>query len=1411
MIAVVAALMTGVAHAQTTKLIDPGTGAGDDIKNGGFESGNTGTYPNYTVVTDWFNSGGGTSVVAAGNDRERTGAYGGSVALTGVGASHPAVDTGHTIAAGDLLNLTFYHGRAEDWDAADTIGVVLYSTAGVIWSDTVTPSQNALTGNFDLFTANHIPVPLANIGETLFLRFESNASLNEYAAVDDITLTVSPIPEPASFALAITPAIAPATGFDLAWQSQAGKLYNLRTSTDLANPIAGWDLVAGDIVATPPTNVANVDPADPRRFYAVEKFDAPPPPPTEPVYISDWPSDRLSATQDWGGLGVDTAVKPPGNAAPLKLSIGGREYAHGLGAHANGHIMLRLDGKYETFEAEIGVQTQLNNIGSVVFCVLGDGAELFRSEVMRGGQQAKKIQVSVAGIRYLFLALEDAGDGITGDAGNWAEARLVLAATPWLRPLTPPAHNLASTALAFVSAPDPDHGEPLQMEADGSYRLDPGPDGKARIGLQWEEGLCPGQWVGLRLAGGTVLGEDTIRLRVQHEDWTWHELPDEPLTDGDLFLWLLSPGDANRTVKAIEWVMTAMEAVVVKNLYISGGPGSWQTATLRLEASDAEHPLVTIESSQGVLLDGQGGELPRCAWDTSVPLEIDVRYRAPKPVKDERTLLHFTHPAGGFSVAVEDVAAQGSVFIRHAGVLVTAGGEAVAVNDHSVLKQVREMPDQTLEQAMSKTHNPLQDRGPTMLSLACDNRKFTLDARGIIQGRLTPQFGVGGAAVEGNRHLDGGWLPIPSSDFTQGDGPVYRQRTCVAPMDDAPPALTASWVRQRAVCVVEWTVENRGSTDAETRLAVSFAVPQGRTASFLQVEGGIALAFGDELAAYFETADAGGLTLNFDGASLTLSGRLAAGGFARCYACLPAQTMAVTDCGTLSGGARWFERTTDYWAKVMAPAMQIDVPDALLANVIRASQVHCMLAARDEDDGRRVAAWIATHHYGALDSESQAVIRGMDMVGQQEFARRALDYWLHRYTPDGPMAKNYSIVGTGQNLWTLAEHYQRTDDRAWLEQAAPRLVAACRWIGRERSKSMVNDNIGRPVPEWGLMPPNTSADWTAVAYRFYNDALFHAGLSAASAALDDIQRPEAAELLTDASAYRQDIRRAYHWTQERSPVLPLPGGAWVRAYPALHGYFGLPEEYFPGVDVGRTWCYAVELGAHHLAVNGVLDPAAADVTEMLDHMEDVQFLRDGWHDYPADRNRQDVFNLGGFGKVQPYYARNVELYALRDDVKPFIRSYFNSLASLLDRGRLSLWEHFANTYAWNKTHETGWFLCQSRILFVQERGDELWLAPFVACNWLKDGLTVAVKQAPTRFGPVGYRIDSSADSDFIEATIEPPVRTSPGAIVIRLRHPDGKPIRSVTVNGEPHSDFSPAGEYVRLNPSADPIMVRADY
>ena len=125
--------------------------------------------------------------------------------------------------------------------------------------------------------------------------------------------------------------------------------------------------------------------------------------------------------------------------------------------------------------------------------------------------------------------------------------------------------------------------------------------------------------------------------------------------------------------------------------------------------------------------------------------------------------------------------------------------------------------------------------------------------------------------------------------------------------------------------------------------------------------------------------------------------------------------------------------------------------------------------------------------------------------------------------------------------------------------------------------------------------------------------------------------------------------------------------------------------------------------------------------------------------------------------------------------------------------------------------KTGWFLCQSRVMLVTEKGDELWLAPFVTNNWLRDGMRISVGQAPTRFGAVSYRIDSHAAQGFIEAAIDPPRRAPPKTIVLRLRHPEGKPIRSVTVDGRAHAQFDPQRETINVQPGPGRIHVVASY
>jgi hypothetical protein len=114
-------------------------------------------------------------------------------------------------------------------------------------------------------------------------------------------------------------------------------------------------------------------------------------------------------------------------------------------------------------------------------------------------------------------------------------------------------------------------------------------------------------------------------------------------------------------------------------------------------------------------------------------------------------------------------------------------------------------------------------------------------------------------------------------------------------------------------------------------------------------------------------------------------------------------------------------------------------------------------------------------------------------------------------------------------------------------------------------------------------------------------------------------------------------------------------------------------------------------------------------------------------------------------------------------------------------------------------------------MLLQERGDELWLAPFVTRNWLKHDMTIRCRGMPTNFGRAGYEIHSSADNGVIQAVIDPPSTLPPRRIVIRLRHPQEKPMKSVWVNGRIHENYEAEAETICLEPSGRQITIRVEY
>jgi hypothetical protein len=1170
-------------------------------------------------------------------------------------------------------------------------------------------------------------------------------------------------------------------------------------------------------------------------------------------YLSDSLFDRIvSVTQGWGELGVNTAVRPL-HAPAMKLRIKDKRYEHGLGHHAGGEIVVDLGGQFKTFHTDVGIQWQGGqNLASAIFQIYVDDKKVFDSGVVHESDPPRELTVSVEGAEELRLVAGDAGDGITCDCTNWANARLVrnpLASqragaagvdiAPFGRVVTWDPKATGGTKAGRVDefpAADLFPGRELLPAAGGTYAV-PKWGGVGSIGLQWDENRLLRQLV-LRFAdAAAVPPPEAVRLECWGGESTWQgawqPVNISPERDGANLVWSLGRRGLAGGIQKVRWVFPdASRSVFLKG--ISAFTRSrWETLDVRIESARPGPETAHIASYNGILLAPEASDLYRATWDRTRPLLLKVRYSVANRYKADRTVLRFVFPDTAFGVAVEDLRASDGVYVPHAGVFITRQPAVVTLDDYlkkissraTVLARVRRKPDQDFARAMAVVHNPVQDLGPVMLSLACDNRKFVVHRNGAVvfdehtradqapreipdQWQLVPQFGSG-KELPVARHLAGGWLPVPVT--AAAEGPVtYQQATCVAPIGKAPAGAPAWW-RERAVGVAEYLITNRGSGQTGVSLALDFAATGKRPLRMERVKEGVLAVSGDRLLAFLDTRPAAPLVVEVRPAGVALLGKLSAGGRAECRVYIPAWKVGPNGYAALAERTPGQPCVEAYWKSLLGPAIAIELPDPLLTNIIRASQVHCLLAARNEDHGARVSPWISSDRYGPLESEANSIIRGMDMTGHADFARRSLMFFIKRYNQAGFLTTGYTIVGTGEHLWTLGEHCQRTQDRAWMRSIAPAVARVCQWIVCQRAKTKRRDARGRKVPEYGLMPPGVTADWNRYAYRFFNDAQYCAGLESAARALAEVGHPAARALSADAGQYRDDLLRAYRWTQARSPVVPLDDGTWVPADAALLDCFGRVEDFHPGEDWNRSWACSVEIGSHHLAANRVLEPRSPEVSWMADYLEDVQFLRSGMGEYPEEKNRQDVFSFGGFAKVQPYYGRIAEVYALRDDVKPFVRSYFNAIGSLLSLENLSFWEHFHNTGGWNKTHETGWFLCQSRMMLVLERGDELWLAPMATNRWLQDGMRLSVRQAPTRFGKVSYAITSAAAAGYIEAVIEPAAHFSARRIVIRLRHPNGKPIRAVTVGGKPHDDFNPREETVTIASPAGPISVRAEY
>ncbi len=134
------------------------------------------------------------------------------------------------------------------------------------------------------------------------------------------------------------------------------------------------------------------------------------------------------------------------------FSIGGQSYENGVGTHSPSVVRIALDGRVQTFTAQVGVDDEAKAQGRVVFRVIGDDQELYRSAYLTSGEPAHLVEVDLTGVRRLLLLVEPDDDETDGDHADWAEARFSVAGDP---PYTVDAPVEEAVILTPNPAPEP--------------------------------------------------------------------------------------------------------------------------------------------------------------------------------------------------------------------------------------------------------------------------------------------------------------------------------------------------------------------------------------------------------------------------------------------------------------------------------------------------------------------------------------------------------------------------------------------------------------------------------------------------------------------------------------------------------------------------------------------------------------------------------------------------------------------------------------------------------------------------------------------------------------------------------------------------------------------------------------------
>ena len=401
-------------------------------------------------------------------------------------------------------------------------------------------------------------------------------------------------------------------------------------------------------------------------------------------------------------------------------------------------------------------------------------------------------------------------------------------------------------------------------------------------------------------------------------------------------------------------------------------------------------------------------------------------------------------------------------------------------------------------------------------------------------------------------------------------------------------------------------------------------------------------------------------------------------------------------------------QVSDFWNAILLKGMQVRLPEIKVTDTFYTNLIYDLIA-RDHIEPYYIQTVNKLHYHSFYLRDGADIVHSYDVTGYPVIAKQVLEFFAQSQKPDGNfLSQEQQYDGWGEAVWGYAQHYRMTQDKGFAAWAIPQIDRAVSWLKQARAADPLHIMPASDVRDNEFVPGHLTG------YNFL-------ALSGLKIAIEMAKETGHADLAASWQAEYDDYRQAFF------KVLDAQAAAHDGYIPpALDGQKG-------GYDWGNMLAVVPEptLDPQDPRVTATLKATQAKYAEGIMTYANGEFL----HHYLTIKNTMTEVIRGDQEQAIK------ELYALLLHTSSTHAGFEFAILPWGDR-------NFQDNLA-----PHGWFAAEYRTLLrnmlVREEGDQLHLLSVVSPEWIGNGKTIVVTQAPTYFGTVAFTLNQPASGEAV--------------------------------------------------------------